>query len=112
MPAALHRNGYEPGTLKSVEGMLQIKRPQIRGTEAPYRSRLWSTLSTNSEWPWDLVVEMHTHGMSQRDIEQALEKALNQFVLSKSSVSETSESLRENHEAFKGRLTPRSAVPG
>ena len=46
---------------------------------------------------------MYTHGMSQRDVEQALEAALGQFVLSKSTVSQISESLIEDYEAFKCR---------
>ena len=57
-PAALHRNGYEPGTLKSAEGVLQVMCPPIRGGEAPYRSRPWPMASTTSESLWDLVVEM------------------------------------------------------
>ena len=51
----------------------------------------------------DLVNEMYVHGMSQRDVELALESALGQFVLSKSSVSQISESLLEDYEAFKQR---------
>ena len=102
-PSETHRNGYEPGTLKSAEGVLRLQLPQIRGGEEPYRSKLWSKLSNTSEALKDLVVEMYIHGMSQRDIEQALEKALGQFVLSKSSVSEISESLSEDYEAFKSR---------
>ena len=89
----------QPGTLKSAEGVLRLQLPQIRGGEEPCRSKLWSKLSTTSEALKDLVVEMYAHGMSQRDIEQAL----GQFVLSKSSVSQISESLSEDYEAFKSR---------
>lgn len=35
-----------------------------------------------------LIVEMDVGGMSQRDLESSLESALGQFVLSKSTVSE------------------------
>jgi transposase-like protein len=35
-----YRNGYENGTLKTAEGGLRVKVPQIRGREEPYRSPL------------------------------------------------------------------------
>src|SRR5215468_1455576 len=33
-----YRNGYENGTLKTAEGVLRVKVPQIRGQDEPYRS--------------------------------------------------------------------------
>jgi transposase-like protein len=33
-----YRNGYEKGTLKTAEGIFQVRRPQIRGREEPLRS--------------------------------------------------------------------------
>ena len=53
---------------------------------------------------------MHVGGMSQREIEDSLEKAVGQFVLSKSAVSEWSESLTEEDEAFRTRDLSREAV--
>jgi hypothetical protein len=41
--------------------------------------------------------------MSQRDLEDGLEKALGQFVLSKSTVSELTDSLTQEYEAFRSR---------
>jgi transposase-like protein len=46
---------------------------------------------------------MYAGGMSQRDIEYSLEKALGQFVLSKSAVSELTETLTQEYEAFRSR---------
>jgi len=98
-----YRNGYENGTLKTAEGVLRVKVPQVRGREEPYRSHLWSQVATTSEVLKQLIVEMYVGGMSQRDIEYSLEKALGQFVLSKSTVSELSDSLTEEYEAFRTR---------
>ena len=42
-----------------------------------------------------LIVEMYAGGLSQRDMESGLEKALGQVVLSKSAVSELTDSLRQ-----------------
>jgi putative transposase len=98
-----YRNGYEDGTLKTAEGVLRVKVPQVRGLETPYRSQVWTKLATTSDRLKTLIVEMFVGGMSQRDIEAALEKALGQFVLSKSSVSTITDTLSQEYEAFRTR---------
>ena len=60
-------------------------------------------MATTSDVLKRLIVEMYVGGMSQRDIEYSLESALGQFVLSKSTVSEVSESLSQEYEAFRTR---------
>src|SRR5262247_1452345 len=69
-----YRNGYEHGTLKTAEGVLRVKLPQIRGWEEPYRSPLWRQMATTSDVLKRLIVEMYVGGMSQRDIEDSLER--------------------------------------
>jgi len=98
-----YRNGYEDGTLKTAEGVLRLKVPQISGRAEPARSQLWSGLANTSEVLKTLIVEMYAGGMSQRDIEYSLEKALGQFVLSKSTVGELTNSLTQEYEAFRIR---------
>jgi putative transposase len=98
-----YRNGYENGTLKTAEGVLRVKLPQIRGREEPYRSPLWRQMATTSDVLKRLIVEMYVGGMSQRDIEYSLESALGQFVLSKSTVSELTDTLSQEYEAFRTR---------
>ena len=98
-----YRNGYENGTLKTGEGVLRVKLPQIRGREEPYRSQLWRNVATTSDVLKKLIVEMYVGGMSQRDIEAGLEQAMGQFVVSQSRVSAIAESLTEEYEAFRTR---------
>jgi transposase-like protein len=98
-----YRNGYENGTLKTAEGVLRVKLPQIRGREEPYRSALWGQVANTSEVLKRLIVEMYVGGMSQRDIEDTLERAVGQFVLSKSTVSELTETLSQEYEAWRTR---------
>ena len=98
-----YRNGYENGTLKTGEGVLHVKVPQIRGQGEPYRSQLWQNVGTTSDVLKKLIVEMYVGGMSQRDIEYGLEQAVGQFVLSKRTVSDIAESLAEEYEAFRTR---------
>jgi transposase-like protein len=50
-----------------------------------------------------LIVEMYARGLSQRDIEYGLEQALGQFILSKSTVSELTDTLTQEDEAFRSR---------
>jgi putative transposase len=104
------RNGYENGTLKTAEGVLRVKVPQIRGREEPYRSPLWRQVATTSDVLKRLIVEMYVGGMSQRDIEYSLESAVGQFVLSKSTVSEMTETLSEEYEAWRMRDLSTEAV--
>jgi putative transposase len=98
-----YRNGYEDGTLKTAEGVVRLKVPQISGRAEPGRSALWEGLAHTSDILKRLIVEMYAGGMSQRDIEYGLEKALGQFVLSKSTVSELTETLSQEYEAFRTR---------
>jgi putative transposase len=98
-----YRNGYENGTLKTGEGIVRVKVPQIRGQAEPYRSQLWSNVSRTSEVLKKLIVEMYVGGMSQRDIEQGLEKAVGHFVVSQRTVSEMAEGLAEEYDAFRTR---------
>jgi len=105
-----YRNGYEKGTLKTGEGVLRVKLPQIRGQEDPYRSPLWGQVATTSEVLKRLMVEMYVGGMSQRDIEYSLESAVGQFVLSKSTVSELTDTLSQEYEAWRTRDLSHEAV--
>jgi putative transposase len=98
-----YRNGYENGTLKTAEGVLRLQVPQISGRPESGRSQLWSGLANTSEVLKTLIVEMYAGGMSQRDIEYSLEKALGEFVLSKSTVSELTDTLTQEYEAFRTR---------
>lgn len=52
-------------------------------------------MASTSDVLKQLMVEMDVGGMSQRDIEYSLEKAVGQFVLSKSMVSELTDTLTE-----------------
>jgi transposase-like protein len=81
-----YRNGYGNGTLKTAEGVLRVKVPRLRGQDEPSRSQLWRKVATTSDVLKRLIVERYVGGMSQREIEYGLEKALGQFVLSNSCI--------------------------
>jgi putative transposase len=101
-PLLGHRNGYEPGQLRTAEGKVVVQVPQVRDWigEGPYRSGLMTFLRGNSDVLHRLAVEMYVRGLSVRDIEAAFQDATGQPLLSRSAVSELTETLWEDYEAF------------
>lgn len=96
-----YRNGYEAGHLRSAEGELGVRVPQVRDNEQPFRSRLLEFVQGHSEVLEYLVVQMYSRGLSPRDIEEALRDPLTgETLLSKSAVSELTDRLWEDYPAF------------
>jgi len=99
-----YRNGYEPGHIDTAEGVIQVQVPQVRATAtACYRSQLIEFLRGNSDVLERLAVEMYARGLSTRDIEDALEEATGTRLLSRTAVSELTDSLWQEYEAFSQR---------
>lgn len=63
--------GYEDATLRTAEGGIGVKVPQVRDAEVPYRSKLIEFLAGGTEALDRPVVEMYARGLSTRDIEDA-----------------------------------------
>jgi transposase-like protein len=53
-----YRHGDEDGTLKTAEGVLRLKVPQLSGRAEPVRSQLWEGVANTSESLKRLIVEM------------------------------------------------------
>jgi putative transposase len=97
------RNGYEEDRLRVTEGGVPVRRPQVRGAEGPYRSRLMEFLEGNSDVLERLVTEMYARGLSTRDVEDAFRDATGELVISKSAVSGITDRLWEDFQAFCAR---------
>ena len=95
-----HRNGYEPVTLKTAEGRLEIQRPQVRGSEVPFESKTWPHIKKHTEQLEHNAVEMYVRGCSTRDIEDLLKDEQGRILLSKSGVSRLNETLWSEYQAF------------
>ena len=67
------RNGYQPGRIRSAEGAIGLRVPQVRDAGETYRSSLMSFLEGNSDVLERLVTEMYARGLSTRDVEEAFE---------------------------------------
>jgi putative transposase len=97
------RNGYEPGRVRSAEGAIDVRVPQVRGAGETYRSSLMSFLEGNSEVLDRLVTEMYARGMSTRDVEDAFTDATGELLISKSAVSEITDQLWIDYQNFIAR---------
>jgi transposase-like protein len=98
-----YRNGYEPGRIRTAEGEIVVQVPQVREAPETYRSRLMRFLRGNSDVLQRLAVEMYARGMSTRDIEDALEEATGDRLLSRTAVSQLSSVLWDEYKAFAER---------
>jgi len=97
------RNGYKERSAKCSEGGFPVFIPQIRGTEETYSSRLWQFVKGNSVVFRYLVAEMYARGLSTRDIEATFTDEQGNCLISKSAVSEVTETLWKDYLAFSER---------
>ena len=94
------RNGYEPGHVKTAEGGIPVSIPQVRQTPEPFGSKLLQFLRQNTDVLERLTVEMYARGLSTRDIEDSFRDATGSCLISKSAVSEITETLDREYQEF------------
>ena len=104
------RNGYERGRLRTAEGFVDVAVPQVRGAGEPFRSSLMGFLDGNSEVLESLVAEMYARGLSTRDVEDAFRDSTGELLISRSKVSEITDRLWADYQAFIGRDLSEVAV--
>ncbi len=102
-PGAGYRNGYRTGRLKSAEGSIEYSAPQVADRDEPFRSRIRALLGKRTAELEALAVEMYARGLSTRDIEALLADESGQSLLSRTAVSELTERLWAEYEAFASR---------
>jgi putative transposase len=98
-----YRNGYRTGRLKTAEGMIEYAAPQISDRAVPFRSRLREIIRGRSEELEALAVEMYARGLSTRDIEALFADERGGSLLSRTAVSEITQRLWAEYEAFASR---------
>ncbi len=103
VPGAGYRNGYRLGRVKSAEGAIEYSAPQIADREEPYRSRLRGMLGKRTEALEAMAIEMYARGLSTRDIEALFADEAGRSLLSRTAVSELTERLWAEYEAFASR---------
>jgi putative transposase len=95
-----YRNGYEPKRVKTAEGEIRVKVPQVRESLESYHSRILPHAKGLTPSLERLVQEMYARGLSTRDIEDLFQDAQGQPLLSRTAVSEMTEALWEEYESF------------
>jgi len=95
-----YRNGYEPTKVKTAEGEIPVKVPQVRDNLEPFHSQILPQAKGLTSSLERLVQEMYARGLSTRDIEDLFQDAQGQPLLSRTAVSEMTEALWEEYESF------------
>jgi putative transposase len=103
VPGAGYRNGYRPGRVKSAEGAIDYSAPQIADRGKPFHSKVRGMLGKRTEELETLAVEMYARGLSTRDIEALFADEAGKSLLSRTAVSEITERLWAEYEAFASR---------
>jgi transposase-like protein len=98
-----HRNGYRTNRLRTAEGMVDYATPQLRQTDQPFDSQLRGLLEGRSDELERLAVELYARGLSTRDIEDATRGDDGKALLSRTAVSQVTEQLWAEYEAFATR---------
>ncbi len=102
-PGAGYRNGYRRGRLKTAEGPIEYGVPQVADRAEPFVSRIRAGLAGRTADLEQLAVEMFARGLSTRDIEAAFRDATGASLLSRTAVSQVTERLWQEYEAFATR---------
>ena len=97
-----HRNGYRTARLGSAEGSIEFAVPQVRGLRG-WRSQVREALSGRSEELERLAIERYARGLSVRDIERAFTDRSGRCRLTRTAVSELTERLWNDYQAFASR---------
>ena len=98
--------GYIPreflrlGKQLSIKGELELLIPQVRQAPEPFIPKVAQFFKGHTDLLDRLVVEMHTRGLSTRDIEDTLVMLTGEKVLSKGSISRVTEALWRECQAF------------
>jgi putative transposase len=110
VPGAGYRNGYRTGRLKTAEGVVEYAAPQISDRAVPFHSKVREIVRGRTEELESLAVEMYARGLSTRDIEALLADEDGHSLLSRTAVSEVTERLWAEYEAFASRDLSQFAV--
>ncbi len=99
-----HRNGYEPTTVKTTAGAVELERPRLRNQGAlGFASQLVGKGVARTHALEALVIASFLRGLSVRDVEAALEECFDEPIVSKSTVSRICREVRERYRAWCAR---------
>jgi len=97
------RNGYESKRLKTTHGVLPLLVPQVRDTQETFESQLLKAMGNSTNTLQQMVTQMYLRGLSTRDVEVLFQEVFGDKVISKSGVSELSQTLLEEFDQWRKR---------
>ena len=96
-----HRNGYEPRTVKTTSGSVELERPRVRdASKLGFESRVLGKQVTRTYALESLVIGSFLRGLSTRDVEAVLEDTFEEPIASRSTVSRILEDTRERYRRW------------
>jgi putative transposase len=99
-----HRNGYEPRTVKTTSGAMQLERPRVRNaSRLGFESRVLGKGVARTHALESLVISSFLRGLSTHDVECALEETFEEPIASRSTVSRICEDTRERYRQWCSR---------
>jgi putative transposase len=97
----IYRNGYEPRTVKTTSGAMELERPRVRNaTELGFESRVLGKGIARTHALQALIIVGFLRGLSVRDVEALLEEALGEPIVGKSTVARICQDTRERYRAW------------
>ena len=98
---AIYRNGYEPRTVKTTSGAMELERPRIRSvSELGFESQVLGKGVARTHALEALIIVGFLRGLSVRDIEAVLEETFDQPIVGKSTVARICQDTRERYRAW------------
>lgn len=97
-----YRNGYEAKRVATEGGRLEVQVPQVRDCPA-FHSQVVQKFVQGTPVLQRLVMAMYVRGLSVRDIEATLDQAFEGRVLSKSAVSEVTQTIGDSFDEWRKR---------
>jgi transposase-like protein len=97
------RNGYEPKSVQSEAGALELAVPPLRGTEDTFRPTVVDRLRTRTADLENLVRGMYVRGLSTQDVSALYHDTFGASRLSKSTVSRVTQQLNQDFDAWRRR---------
>ena len=99
-----YRNGYEPRTVKTTSGPVDLSRPRVRNAgEVGFASRILGQTVTRTHALEALVISGFLRGLSTRDVEAMLEETFDEPIVGKSTVSRICEDIRTRYATWCAR---------
>jgi putative transposase len=99
--AAIYRNGYEPRTVKTTSGAMELERPRIRdAVKLGFDSQVLGKGVARTNALEALIILGFLRGLSVRDVEDVLKESLGEPVVGKSTVARICQDTRERYKAW------------